>query len=69
MGFSSSSGPVGKTVSTTSTAKSIPINLSTQDRTINPDLQRFMAKRMGANLALISHPDAITKQILAALTV
>ena len=40
--------------------------VSTQDRTINPELQRFMAKRMGAktieieasHLALISHPDA-----------
>ena len=49
--------------------------VSTQDRTINPDLERFMAKRMGAktieieasHLALISHPDAITNLILAAL--
>jgi pimeloyl-ACP methyl ester carboxylesterase len=48
--------------------------VSTQDRTINPDLQRFMAKRMGAktievessHLSLISHPDAIAKLILAA---
>jgi len=39
--------------------------VSTQDRTINPDLERFMAKRMGAqtieipagHLSLISHPD------------
>src|SRR5580658_1296068 len=39
--------------------------VSTEDRTINPDLERFMAKRMGAktievkasHLALISHPD------------
>jgi pimeloyl-ACP methyl ester carboxylesterase len=51
--------------------------VSTQDRTINPDLERFMAKRMGAktieieasHLALISHPDAITKLILEALAV
>jgi hypothetical protein len=42
--------------------------VSTQDRTINPDLERFMAKRMGAkmveintsHLALISHSDEIT---------
>src|SRR5271168_1707868 len=42
--------------------------VSTEDRTINPDLERFMAKRMGAktieiessHLSLISHPDAIT---------
>src|SRR5690242_12853008 len=46
-----------------------------QDRTINPDLERFMAKRMGAKTieieasrpALISHPDAITNLILEAL--
>jgi pimeloyl-ACP methyl ester carboxylesterase len=51
--------------------------VSTQDRTINPELQRFMAKRMAAktveieasHLALISHPDAITNLILEALGV
>jgi pimeloyl-ACP methyl ester carboxylesterase len=51
--------------------------VSTQDRTINPDLERFMAKRIGAktieieasHLALISHPDAITNLILEALSV
>jgi pimeloyl-ACP methyl ester carboxylesterase len=45
--------------------------VSSEDRTINPDLQRFMAKRMGAktievkasHLALISHPDAIADLI------
>jgi pimeloyl-ACP methyl ester carboxylesterase len=48
--------------------------VSTEDRTINPDLERFMAKRMGAktievkasHLALISQPDAITSLILEA---
>ncbi len=48
--------------------------VSTEDRTINPDLERFMAKRMGArtievkasHLALISHPDEITRLILEA---
>jgi pimeloyl-ACP methyl ester carboxylesterase len=48
--------------------------VSTQDRTINPDLQRFMARRMGAktlevqssHLSLISHPDEITRLILEA---
>jgi pimeloyl-ACP methyl ester carboxylesterase len=48
--------------------------VSTEDRTINPDLERFMAKRMGAktievkasHLSLISQPDAITKLILEA---
>jgi pimeloyl-ACP methyl ester carboxylesterase len=48
--------------------------VSTEDRTINPDLQRFMAKRMGAktievkasHLSLISQPDAIANLILEA---
>ncbi|NYE60045.1 pimeloyl-ACP methyl ester carboxylesterase [Duganella sp. 1224] len=48
--------------------------VSTNDRTINPDLQRFMAKRMGAqtievagsHLALISHPQEIADLILKA---
>jgi pimeloyl-ACP methyl ester carboxylesterase len=51
--------------------------VSTQDRAINPDLERFMAKRMGAktieinasHLALISHPDAVTNLITEALAV
>ncbi|SPP96985.1 alpha/beta fold hydrolase [Bradyrhizobium vignae] len=51
--------------------------VSTEDRTINPDLQRFMAKRMGANtievkgshLALISHADEIAGLILEAAQV
>ena len=48
--------------------------VSTEDRTINPDLERFMAQRMGAktievkasHLSLISQPDTITKLILEA---
>src|SRR6195952_1991947 len=48
--------------------------VSTDDRTINPDLERFMAKRMGAktievkasHLSLISRPDEITRLILEA---
>jgi pimeloyl-ACP methyl ester carboxylesterase len=48
--------------------------VSTEDRTINPDLERFMAKRMGAktievqssHLSMISHPDEITQLILEA---
>jgi len=48
--------------------------VSTEDRTINPDLERFMAKRMGAktievkasHLSLISQPDVITNLILEA---
>jgi len=48
--------------------------VSTEDRTINPDLERFMAKRMGADtielkashLSLVSHPQEITDLILKA---
>src|SRR3984893_12550205 len=48
--------------------------VSADDRTINPDLERFMAKRMGAktievkasHLSLISQPDTITNLILEA---
>ncbi|WP_027173447.1 alpha/beta hydrolase [Methylobacterium sp. 10] len=48
--------------------------VSTEDRTIDPDLERFMAKRMGAtmievkasHLSLISQPDTIAKLILDA---
>ncbi len=48
--------------------------VSTEDRTINPDLEHLMAKRMGAktievkssHLSLISHPDEITRLILEA---
>jgi len=48
--------------------------VSTQDRTINPDLEWFMAKRMGAttievqasHLSLISHPREIAGLILQA---
>ena len=49
-------------------------SVSTEDRTINPDLERFMAKRMGAktievkasHVSLISQPDAIANLILEA---
>src|SRR5258708_22403531 len=48
--------------------------VSTEDRTINPDLERFMAKRMSAktievkasHLSLISQPYEITRLILPA---
>jgi pimeloyl-ACP methyl ester carboxylesterase len=48
--------------------------VSTEDRTISPDLERFMAKRMGAktievkasHLSLISHPKEISQLILEA---
>ena len=49
--------------------------VSTEDRTINPDLERFMAKRMGAktievkasHLSLISHPGDISQLIVEAV--
>jgi pimeloyl-ACP methyl ester carboxylesterase len=49
--------------------------VSTEDRTINPDLERYMAKRMGAktievkasHLSLISHPHEIAGLILEAV--
>jgi pimeloyl-ACP methyl ester carboxylesterase len=48
--------------------------VSTEDRTINPDLERFMAKRMGAktievkasHVSMISRPDEITSLIMEA---
>lgn len=48
--------------------------VSTEDRTIDPDLERFMARRMGADtievksshLSLISHPREIAALILQA---
>lgn len=48
--------------------------VSSQDRTIDPDLERFLAHRMGAHtveldtshLSLITHPQAVASLILAA---
>jgi hypothetical protein len=48
--------------------------VSTEDRTIDPDLEYFMAKRMGAktievkasHISLVSRPDVIAKLILEA---
>jgi pimeloyl-ACP methyl ester carboxylesterase len=48
--------------------------VSTEDRTINPDLERFMAKRMNAktielkssHVSMISHPEEIARLILEA---
>ena len=64
----------GKTTQAAWRSKPSFYAISTEDRTINPDLQRFMAKRMGAktievkasHLSLISHPDEITQLILEA---
>jgi pimeloyl-ACP methyl ester carboxylesterase len=64
----------GRTTQAAWRAKPSFYAVSTQDRTINPDLERFMARRMGAttievvasHLSLISHPDEITRLILEA---
>jgi pimeloyl-ACP methyl ester carboxylesterase len=64
----------GKTTQAAWRSKPSWYAVSTEDRTINPDLERFMAKRMGAttievkasHLSLISQPDIITKLILNA---
>jgi pimeloyl-ACP methyl ester carboxylesterase len=64
----------GKTANAAWRSKPSYYAVSTEDRTINPDLERFMAKRMGAktievkasHLSLISHPDEITQLILQA---
>jgi pimeloyl-ACP methyl ester carboxylesterase len=48
--------------------------VSRRDRTIDPDLERYMAKRMGAttveidagHLSLVSHPQDVTDLILQA---
>ena len=64
----------GKTTQAAWRTKPSYYAVSTEDRTINPDLERFMAKRMGAktievkasHLSLISQPDEITRLILEA---
>jgi pimeloyl-ACP methyl ester carboxylesterase len=65
---------MGKTTRAAWRSKPSFYAVSTEDRTINPDLQRFMAKRMGArtvelkasHLSLISHPDEVSALILQA---
>ena len=64
----------GKTTQAAWRSKPSFYAVSTEDRTINPDLERFMAKRMGAktievkasHLSMISHPQVITHLILEA---
>jgi pimeloyl-ACP methyl ester carboxylesterase len=64
----------GKTTQAAWRSKPSFYAVSTEDRTINPDLERFMAKRMGAktievkasHLSMISHPQVITRLILEA---
>lgn len=64
----------GKTTHAAWRSKPSYYAVSTEDRTINPDLERFMAKRVDArtiegkasHLSLISHPDEICKLIMTA---
>ncbi len=64
----------GKTTQAAWRSKPSFYAVSTEDRTINPDLERFIAKRIGAktievkasHLSLISHPDEIAQLILEA---
>jgi pimeloyl-ACP methyl ester carboxylesterase len=64
----------GKTTQAAWRSKPSFYAVSTEDRTINPDLERFMAKRMDAttieikasHLSLISHADEIAHLILKA---
>jgi pimeloyl-ACP methyl ester carboxylesterase len=64
----------GKTTQAAWRAKPSFYAVSTDDRTINPDLERFMAKRMGAktievkasHVCLISQPEVIARLILEA---
>jgi pimeloyl-ACP methyl ester carboxylesterase len=64
----------GKTTQAAWRSKPSYYAVSTEDRTINPDLERFMAKRMGAktigvkasHVSLISQPEVISQLILEA---
>ena len=64
----------GKTTQAAWRSKPCFYAVSTEDRTIDPDLERFMAKRMGAktielkssHVSMISHPDEIAGLILEA---
>lgn len=64
----------GKTTNAAWRSKPSFYAVSTEDRTIDPDLERFMAKRMGAktielkssHVSMISHPDEIAGLILEA---
>jgi pimeloyl-ACP methyl ester carboxylesterase len=64
----------GKTTQAAWRSKPSYYAVSTEDRTINPDLERFMAKRMHAktielkssHVSMISHPEEIAALILEA---
>jgi pimeloyl-ACP methyl ester carboxylesterase len=65
---------IGKTTHAAWRSKPSYYAVSTEDRTINPDLERFMARRMNAttievkssHVSMISHPDEIARLILQA---
>ena len=65
---------MGKTTQAAWRSKPSFYAVSTEDRTINPDLERFMAKRMHAktielkasHVSMISHPKEISNLILEA---
>jgi hypothetical protein len=65
---------MGRTTQAAWRTKPSSYAVSTEDRTINPDLQRYMASRMGArtielrssHVSLISHPHAIAELIIGA---
>jgi len=64
----------GKTTNAAWRVKPSWYQVSTEDRTINPDLERFLAKRMNAttieiassHLSLLSHPKQVADLILSA---
>jgi pimeloyl-ACP methyl ester carboxylesterase len=66
--------PTGRTTAAAWRKKPRWYQVSTEDRTINPELQRFLAKRMKAttielqssHVSLVSHPREIADLILAA---
>jgi pimeloyl-ACP methyl ester carboxylesterase len=66
--------PITKTTTAAWRVKPTWYQISTQDRTINPDLERFLAKRMNAttveldssHVSLVSHPKEIAELILLA---
>jgi pimeloyl-ACP methyl ester carboxylesterase len=66
--------PIGRTTAAAWRTKPCWYQVSTEDRTIDPELERFLAKRMKAttielkssHVSLISHPREIADLILAA---
>ena len=71
-------GPIFETLCPSAAWKTIPswYLVASEDHAINPDLERFMAKRIGAttfeikssHVAFITHPKEVTKIIEAAAT-